>query len=504
MSIRFAGSRCVDERRRRRLAQEADVPASESKSSGTLDAVDSEDRTEYQEGDSPADSLITPKLWKHTVLALVVMALWGGMLFLGVRADASKGSISGLVGLKEGKLTTFFSTVMLLAAGQLSLINLWYRSRSRKDFSGSYKLWFYASIGWLICCAATASGAHITAAEAVLRAHPIAAWNIRSLLWLVPAAIMMLPLSKLLLREMRDCRGSCRWLKGAALLAGLWVATHLMGEHLLTSSQQLLSGAALATGWPMLLALSMLIHARHVIHVSNEAPKTPLTMNGGLLRALIGGIRRQMQADEADSSDVSDSEEMSEESEKPASRSTGRKTKTATTTRKKATTKRSTAKSTSKSGRGRSADAEEAEEKETTVDSPVNASASETAGLDAREQDEYADAIAAQYDTDLEEVELEVEEPVMSQSNASSANRSGQTRRFDEPQGIKAPLGKSRGANQLTNRSTDTVDNESDSDSYSDSEESGSERLDPAALRGLSKKERRALQRKHKESQRQR
>lgn len=278
MSIRFAGSRSVDERRRRRLAAETDAlpGTSPRRAARSLpqEAAPVEER--LPRGSSPADTLISPRWWKHALVALACTLAWGGMLLLGERVDRNEHPLATIVGLRTGHLARFFSTVMLLAAGQLAFINLWYRSRSRKDFNGSYKVWFYTAVGWLVVCAFTATGSHWTLADALLGGRPIAVWNGRLMLWLIPGAIVVMTLYRLLLREMRDCRPSLWLLRVSAGAAIAAAAAVLLGPFAVSPRWQPLLEVGGSTAWHLLLALSMLLHARHVIHVTNEPPHSPL------------------------------------------------------------------------------------------------------------------------------------------------------------------------------------------------------------------------------------
>ena len=236
--------------------------------------VDAHGEQKLPRGSSPADTLISPRVWKHVAVGVLCLLSWGGVLWLGESADRAATGMESIVGLAAGKLTTFFSTVMLLAAGQLAFISLWYRSRSRKDFNGSYKLWFWTAVSWLTLCAFQATGAHWSVADAALSGRPVAVWNGRLLVWLVPAAIIAVALYRLLRREMRDCRESLWTLRLAALAAAATGVTLLCGQFALTPRGQLVAEASLNTAWHMLLAYSMLLHARHVIHISNEPPRS--------------------------------------------------------------------------------------------------------------------------------------------------------------------------------------------------------------------------------------
>lgn len=260
-----------DVRRRRRLAQEADGAETESRRASGKSSSGTRNRVE-----SPADTLISPRLWKHIALWLVGLVVWGAVLYVGDVADRYGDGWQSILGLKAGKLAAFFSTVMLLSAGQLGFISLWYRSRSLKDFSGSYKVWLWAAIGWLTLCAFRATGSHWSLADAVLKQHTLSVWNARLLTWLIPVAIGVMTLYRLLLREMRDCRLSLWIMRLSAVVALASAVDLLVGPYFLQGRNALLLEVGSSTLWHLLLATGMLLHARHVVHFSNEPPVRPI------------------------------------------------------------------------------------------------------------------------------------------------------------------------------------------------------------------------------------
>ena len=270
------------------MAQEADSPDDRTARRVTASAEE-EASTRLPRGSSPADTLISPRLWKHITVALLTVLAWGAMLFVGLRADQVRGGLHQIIGLQAGKFATFFSTVMLLAAGQLAFINLWYRSKSRKDFNGSYKVWFWTAVAWLTLCAFRATGAHWHIADAILAGRPVAIWNGRLITWMIPVGITVVAVYRLLLREMRDCRASL-WLLRlsgvAAITSGL---VQMFGAFCLPETLRLPVDVGAATLWHLLLALSMLLHARHVIHHSNEPPQSPIRHRS--LRSLLSAVR---------------------------------------------------------------------------------------------------------------------------------------------------------------------------------------------------------------------
>ena len=444
MSIRFAGSRCVDERRRRRLAQEADgLPVDGDARSASRDAsagIDDENTDELsrRRGDAPADSLISPRLWKHVSLCVFLACVWGVILYFGERTDRLASGMRHIVGLEAGKLAKFFSTVMLLAAGQLSFISLWYRSRSRKDFKGSYKVWLWSALGWLTLCACRATGVHWNLADAVIQGHHLEIWSIQTMVWMVPAAVIVSALYRLLLREMRDCAAS-RWLMRLSVVAAIASAVSVIVEPFVADAQlALLVRVGTTTLWHLLLAQAMLLHARYVIHFNNEPPSSPLR-SWKLRLPKIRHPKRKPKAPKA----------KQEKNEKPKSKPALKKTtaarKTSAKPSKRKTTKR------------------KAHPKPELVDKPTP-----------------------------EAIEPELEDEPIKEAPAPT-RKSPPQRRVDELAEQAVPEPKADFSRQKSNTRRAPQAN---SDDWDD------EPLDPAMLQGLSKKERRRLRKQHRDRQR--
>ncbi|QDU38806.1 hypothetical protein Mal4_31360 [Maioricimonas rarisocia] len=275
MSIRFAGSRSVDERRRRRLAQEADVAATSPRQRSTSKATTAAPATTEATPTSlpaelPVVSVIPRSWWKHVTLAFTAILLLAGVVYWGYHLDQTGSGLAPALGLKAGRMSRFFSTVALLAAGQLSLLVLWHRAKSRKDFNGRYRIWFWAAIVWLVFCGAIATDAHRPAALLVLERWPLNAAQAPLLVWLVPASAITLAMTRLLRREMRACRASRYVLNFATMCAGIAAMTTLAGDLLLSETVHLLLLRTSTMTWHVGVALATLFHARYVIHVTNE------------------------------------------------------------------------------------------------------------------------------------------------------------------------------------------------------------------------------------------
>jgi hypothetical protein len=277
MTIGFAGSRCVDERRRRRLAQEVEqeTPAERRSPSRAHAQAPSTEPPEPFVPASPIESIVRPQLWVSILFTLLGLAAWGGILVLGDWVDRTHQALSAAFGLRNGLLVRSISAGSLLIAAQLSYVILWHRVRSRKDFSGRYKVWAWIVPTWLVFAFAAATDAHWLAGRAAQARWPMNVRDMAALVWLVPAAAVLLALTRLLRLEMRKCRVSV-WCLRLSMLSAAVAAATLLGGHLITDTRTaFLIGSVSSTFWPVGLVISFWYYARHVIHVTNEPAELP-------------------------------------------------------------------------------------------------------------------------------------------------------------------------------------------------------------------------------------
>lgn len=272
MSISFAGSRCVDERRRRRLAQEADLEPQPERRGPVRARAESGSRKveERRPPASPAESIVRPQLWAHVLITMLTMMAGAGLLLGGDWIDRHRPDLAQSFGLQAGRLVWLFHVGCLLLASQLAYINLWYRVRSRKDFSGRYRVWYFVVPAWLVFCACVATDGHHLLARAANARWPLPLQNAELLWWMTPTGVVLVTFARLLSHEMRRTRGGMLFL-WTATIAALVNAAVLLGRPMLGESHSVLMiEQGLALLWPASLMLSMMYFARYVIHVSSE------------------------------------------------------------------------------------------------------------------------------------------------------------------------------------------------------------------------------------------
>lgn len=195
------------------------------------------------------------------------------MLYVGDLAEQTDLGLRSILGIRSGRLANFFSTIMLLWAGQLALLIYWYRRKSPTDFHGRYRLWLWIGVTLQFFLAVVATEAHRPFGEYMQRMWPLDVPQYPLLSWLVPVSTIGLAMFKLMLMETRNstCSRILLWIAGvAALVAGVSL---VMGAWLAPRTGDLIQVGS-ATLAHMGVATALLFHARYVIHVSNAAPKS--------------------------------------------------------------------------------------------------------------------------------------------------------------------------------------------------------------------------------------
>ena len=302
----FAGSRSLDERRRRRLAQESvdgGAPA------GSVAVPQDAQVVSQQESDptSPeslivVESLIPKSPWLVAAIGIVGVACWAGLLRLGSESWNDP-RFRKIFRLDSGRLAGFFSTICLILSAEISGLILWYRSRSRKDFGGRYRIWGWSALFWIIVALCAATDIHLPVADRLYQAFPLNVWRPMTLYWLGPCAVAVLALYRLLSIEMRQCRASlCFW--NASVLCAATLGLLELGLNIsITSGWRAPVATGVATLWHLLTAFTFLVHGRFVIHVTNEACPKMRTWTGRILRRVrsqFAMLRDYFRAEEAD------------------------------------------------------------------------------------------------------------------------------------------------------------------------------------------------------------
>jgi hypothetical protein len=288
----FAGSRSLDERRRRRLATDSDAVALEAVAEPAPRRVATPRPKQSRRGPAhfPLRKVISIRYWKLALVILTAVAASAGILFGGWAATIYTERLGPgfvlLFRLDAARLVRGLATVGFLLTGELALLIGWARSQSLQDFNGRYR-------GWVLCAvlafiAALGLETQLTAALSAtagwLWSEPF--WHKATLCWLVPAAVCGLFAHAYAVREMRDCRLSLSFAWLAALLACGTAALVLSRPLALPDPQPRLLECGFALGFVISLFASLTFHTRHVVYVCVDPPAIRPSRLRTILRVL--------------------------------------------------------------------------------------------------------------------------------------------------------------------------------------------------------------------------
>lgn len=219
-------------------------------------------------------SLLPRRTWVLVLLVLSGIMTWATVVGVGVWLDIQQmDPWRDILGIRSGRLLRFYTTIALLTCAQMSYLILWRRSHSRKDFGGRYRVWFWVGAVCSIFCVASASRFHEVFASQLTTGMSMVWVDAATVCWLVPATTMLLSAMHLIRRDMQDRSASRTWTqvsRGLAIGTGLSL---LFGSLVWPEEWVAPINAALGALWPTVFASTLLIHARYVTYVTNEATR---------------------------------------------------------------------------------------------------------------------------------------------------------------------------------------------------------------------------------------
>ncbi|MDB5392478.1 MAG: hypothetical protein JWM11_8124 [Planctomycetaceae bacterium] len=282
----FAGSDRAGERRRRRLAVEAEGSEStEPRNSGSGDSLErffaatGKEAVGLSPRDCPIVTVIATQAWKHWVTGALGLTAGLGLLLASHThpqwaANLGPG-IPRLLKISASPVFSWANSLILFVAAQIALLVLWARSRSLRDFDGRYRIWGWAAATWTLLSFCAATQAHQAWSETILHHFPWRALGAALWCWLVPASIWGWALALRLEQDMREDRLgywvfllACIW---NLACVGLICQREFWPQNLNPALTQLFLAATQLVG-SMTLLLSMSLHARHVLYFSAEPP----------------------------------------------------------------------------------------------------------------------------------------------------------------------------------------------------------------------------------------
>ncbi len=277
MTARFAGSRTLDERRRRRLASnESERSPGSASGKSSPSEPDEPAEAEVKITHFPLRKVISPKGWKISLVGALVFLAGAGILAASLSTADSRTLGPGwtrLVHPHGGALARMFHAAVLLFSGQTALLIWWARSQSLRDFGGRYHLWLWSAVGSMLAAGSLAGDWHWAWSDTICWL-----WSARFpqrdvLCWMVPGLILAGILWRKLRADMRDSTASSLllWLSAAACLGACLFRLGIDRTGWDDPARQF-SGACLQMLTCTALFVSFLVHARFVIHISAEPP----------------------------------------------------------------------------------------------------------------------------------------------------------------------------------------------------------------------------------------
>ncbi len=277
MGVNFGGARDTDGRRRRRIATEGEqtlaTPCKTYPQAGYLKITRFHPDSEEQ-ARSPIVSLISEAPWKIWTYCLaipfLVVAIHLGNAQL-VQSAASP--LSVILDLEQGHIWRFLQGLTLLGCAALCWLISWFHSASVRDFDGCYKSWYWS--GWIFLLLGLMAGVdgHLVFSQFVNQSVDLKIANLTTLIWVAPMLSLLLEPFRCFTREMWHCRRSWLCLWGACLSGLTYLLLKLDDVQIAPQLSPQLAGQLIATTASLTCALlftSLLSQIHYVMYVSSD------------------------------------------------------------------------------------------------------------------------------------------------------------------------------------------------------------------------------------------
>lgn len=275
MSTGFAGSRSMDERRRRRLASESSESLEDSNEDTVSQNIARTHR--FAAGQFPLRTIIFPRRWKLSVYYLPVLFCFASLVAADLyRPELTRpdSALASYLSLKTSPLSHVLSGALLLVSGQLALLIAALRTLSLHDFSGRYRLWKWVASGLFLFALCTTTNLHQIWASTVIELR-LFDWgpHTRLLAWMVPTLILG---SSVALMTYLELRGDRAGLNMTIIAVASYVAclTFQFTDNLIPGAAYhhlISSGLMLFANWCFFT--SLLLHTHHLLYQSVDLPE---------------------------------------------------------------------------------------------------------------------------------------------------------------------------------------------------------------------------------------
>jgi len=277
MGVKFAGSRSIDERRRRRLAGENEISSPPGSTAAPKSGFWNQQRPREQ-ADQPT---ITPLASLLPASRLRIWSLCAAVPFVGLLLVlisqhhflTSDQRLRTILDLQQGHLWRFVRGVLFLGAAGLCWLISWFRSASDRDFEGCYKSWYFS--GWIFLAFGFVAGsdAHLVFAHFIGDYTQLYQPFLRTLFWAVPMAALLLEPMRCFTLEMWHCRRSCFMLALCSLSVLVYLEMKVPssgGPGFFTAESSPFIAMVASVLAPSLLFSALLSQVYYVMHVSSD------------------------------------------------------------------------------------------------------------------------------------------------------------------------------------------------------------------------------------------
>ena len=277
MGVKFAGSRSINERRRRRLAGENET-SSPSASQLAPGAGFWKIRPIQLESEhapsSPLQSLIPLsrlRIWSLCVALPLLTLLLVSFAQAGSLIPDPK--IRSVISLQQVHLWRFICGSLFIGSAGLCWLISWFRSASDQDFEGCYKSWYFS--GWVFLFFGFIAGcdAHLAFSQILGDSVQLQGEFLQTLLWVVPMSAFLIEPVRCFAREMWHCKRSYTMMAMCCLVSITFLEMKLpaSGQTSFYTSQVsqfiIVATSMLA---PALISSALLSQTHYVMYVSSD------------------------------------------------------------------------------------------------------------------------------------------------------------------------------------------------------------------------------------------
>lgn len=268
--LTFAANGSQTDRRRRLLARDGDADASADEAGGAVGASRENAAFPQLSRDRMIRRLISPRLWKHVVVACgligIPLTLAAAWVLTDLPVAAADEEAAGSVALLRG-----FAGLGLFLSAQLCLLICWVRSASAVDFRGGFRAWRWMAV--LLSGASmlmlTGASSSVTDGIAALLQPLLGTLDAaRPALLFVPAGACLAFVLRYLVPDMGRCRAAQGLLVCGIALA---IGRVLFGMRA-TSGDVAYASATCELLIAGLILSAIQLHCRFVIHVNPNPP----------------------------------------------------------------------------------------------------------------------------------------------------------------------------------------------------------------------------------------